>query len=738
MGAHKKKALLIGIDAYSHDPLVFARNDAEEFATLLGQPEFGWETQLLVDQEATKANIYANLDLIREDPPAQLLVYFSGHGYQVSWGHTFLATVDASRAEDGVDVEHLSQILSTLPGADAAIAILDCCHAGAFPSWGNARAAEPAQLSGSIKGFSSTRAVFAACLATENAYSVVSSSHGAFTHFLLDGLSGAASDYSGQIALDDIVAYVRRHLPYSEQTTVYRGDTVGRTVLASGFAATGVAPLTRQQSAQRAEDAKSILRTYQKAYGEIVSEWTPASFGDACVAFRAVTDWFTRTELKHPEVRNNEEYKSQRHQMIAKLAVLQHLEPGQVLDGRRIMESIGTGGFGSVWRLESLGGSDAIALKVLNPGSLNDKNMLAMFDRGYRAMERLDHERIVKVRGKTSVPLGFYMDYIPGHNLRTMMPLTDEPAQALRLLVLAAETVRHAHERGVVHRDIKPENLLLRLSADGTWLPYLTDFDLAWFSTATTIVDRAMAALSYGAPEYLQAPRSGAAHLTTVDTFGFAQLAFFVVIGDDPAAFQTAPNLNTLRRRLGTWESAGVAQAFVDWYEKCSNPDFSERPSDFSEIIDDLVSMEVRLRNSGHAKLTREELLEEVASSIGGLGADNRGLKHHAFRSISGRTSMSLKTEGEHRDEQVTFYDVKATLSLDEITMNQASNAKARNALNDRVDSALRQYPGAYKTFGQRGVYQVFIHIPRIAARAEGVRRVREILHKVLLAIETL
>ena len=76
-------------------------------------------------------------------------------------------------------------------------------------------------------------------------------------------------------------------------------------------------------------------------------------------------------------------------------------------------------------------------------------------------MRSLDHPRIVRVFEYTEAPLGFYMDYIEGSNLKNLNPAASLPQdECVGLLAQVAEAVHHADSRKVVHRDIKPENIV--------------------------------------------------------------------------------------------------------------------------------------------------------------------------------------------------------------------------------------------------------------------------------------
>jgi serine/threonine protein kinase len=731
-----KLAIIIGINEYNRDPLSFAVNDAEEMEALLNQPEYGFRTRLLRDDAATRTRILTELDDARRDPPEFLIFYFSGHGYVTEWHKAFLATHGADRVDEGLDVQQLAQILEAQPERTATtLLLLDCCHAGAASAWDRARPINLGSIDGAVRGYSETRAVFAACRPEDESWSMVSSPHGAFTHHLLEGLSGGAADYRGNITIDGLVTYVRLRFDHASQHTVFRCDSAGAAVIGAGHEPRGEAPLSRDQSLELVLKANQNLEKYQTNLAQYMGDWHGTGYADSCRSLRPIVRWFESTVKRHQEMKGNASFREASQRLISKVAHLQTLEPGILCDGREVIECLGKGGFGSVWLLSAPGG-DQTALKVFNPSELENIKMRAMFDRGYRAMEQLNHERVVKVRGKSTVPVGFYMDYIAGRNLRSMPPPTDDPAVNLRLLVLSAETIKHAHDAGVIHRDIKPENVLVVRQGNGVWLPFLTDFDLSWFTNASRLASEAMANLSFGAPEYLQAPLSEAAHRTAVDSYSFGQLGYYVMVGDNPAAFQSERNINFLRRRLAGWAVGAAAAGFLEWYVDCTRQKPADRPQEFQEVIDRLVAIETALAPYDTEMLSRDQMLAELAYSLRGLpGEESRGAPSR-YRSVSGRTEINMSVEGERRSASKTYYDLEARLSLERIAMSQDTNAKARNTLNNRVDAALRGFDGAKKRYGKKGAYEVFIYLPGVVATIEGVRYARSAIQQVIDTIE--
>ncbi len=129
-----------------------------------------------------------------------------------------------------------------------------------------------------------------------------------------------------------------------------------------------------------------------------------------------------------------------------------------------ILELIGQGGMGAVYKARQSKLDRLVALKVLPPTMCKDPAFAERFAREARALARLCHPNIVAVHdfGEVEGVFFFLMEYVDGANLRHVLEagrLT--PAEALRIVPQVCEALQYAHEEGIVHRDIKPENILL-------------------------------------------------------------------------------------------------------------------------------------------------------------------------------------------------------------------------------------------------------------------------------------
>jgi serine/threonine protein kinase len=143
-----------------------------------------------------------------------------------------------------------------------------------------------------------------------------------------------------------------------------------------------------------------------------------------------------------------------------------------------ILDVLGRGGMGVVYRARQRGLDRLVALKMLCPGAGSDPAFAERFTREARALARLNHQGIVTVHefGQVEGVSYLIMEYVDGTNLRDVIRRGSlRPDQALALVPPICEALQYAHERGIVHRDIKPENILL----DHRGRVKIADFGLA-------------------------------------------------------------------------------------------------------------------------------------------------------------------------------------------------------------------------------------------------------------------
>jgi serine/threonine protein kinase len=129
-----------------------------------------------------------------------------------------------------------------------------------------------------------------------------------------------------------------------------------------------------------------------------------------------------------------------------------------------ILELIGRGGMGAVYKARQKQLDRVVALKILPPGTGHDAAFAERFAREAKALAKLNHPNIVTLYefGETGGQFYFLMEFVDGVNLRQLLHAGRiSPREALAIVPQICDALQFAHDQGIVHRDIKPENILL-------------------------------------------------------------------------------------------------------------------------------------------------------------------------------------------------------------------------------------------------------------------------------------
>ena len=176
-----------------------------------------------------------------------------------------------------------------------------------------------------------------------------------------------------------------------------------------------------------------------------------------------------------------------------------------IIPGYELLQVLGKGGMGEVWRARQVSLGRTVAVKLLPPKLASDPEFIARFDKEATALAALSHPNITQIidRGVAGEHYFFVMEFVPGKSLREVINAgRPAPADALKIALQIARAIEHAHEQQIIHRDLKPENILL----DERGHVKVVDFGLAGMRgsqrnvelTATSV---AMGTVNYMAPE---------------------------------------------------------------------------------------------------------------------------------------------------------------------------------------------------------------------------------------------
>src|SRR5438876_1242261 len=257
-----------------------------------------------------------------------------------------------------------------------------------------------------------------------------------------------------------------------------------------------------------------------------------------------------------------------------------------------LLEEIGRGAQGVVFRARQKSLNRIVALKVISLGQWASKAHLKRFRREAEAAASLDHPSIVPIYevGEREGACYFSMRFVEGGQLDEVVkraPMSIR--QAAELIAKVARTVHYAHEHGILHRDIKPGNILL----DAKGEPLLTDFGLVRLVEAESTITRTREAL--GTPSYI-APEQAAGEqrelTNATDIYGLGAVLYQLLTGHPPFAGGTTYEtiklvLETEPRQLRLWNRK-IDRDLSTICLKCLEKDPKRRYSSALALAEDL------------------------------------------------------------------------------------------------------------------------------------------------------
>jgi WD40 repeat protein/tRNA A-37 threonylcarbamoyl transferase component Bud32 len=227
--------------------------------------------------------------------------------------------------------------------------------------------------------------------------------------------------------------------------------------------------------------------------------------------------------------------------------------------GYELLEEIGRGAMGVVYKARQVRLNRAVALKMILSAEYAGPQELARFKAEAEAVARLQHPNIVQIFevGEADGRPYFTLEYVDGVSLDKALDGTPQPPpQAARLVETLARAVHHAHEHGVIHRDLKPANILLSRVEDRgplvpsildprSSVPKVVDFGLAKTLSGSQGPTQSGAVLgtpSYMAPE--QAQGKGKEVGPAADVYALGAILYELLTGRPP--FLAATPLDTI------------------------------------------------------------------------------------------------------------------------------------------------------------------------------------------------
>jgi serine/threonine protein kinase len=281
-------------------------------------------------------------------------------------------------------------------------------------------------------------------------------------------------------------------------------------------------------------------------------------------------------------------------------------DPPELDDAYGILDRIGSGGMGTVWKVFDRTLNLTLAVKVLRPDLASDPIAVQRFEQEARMATDLTHRNIAAVYGPGIDKVGrpyILMNYIDGISLAQHLAAngTLEPERAFDIFRQTCEALGHSHMKGIVHRDVKPANIILSKTETGADVVHVVDFGIAKSiygdvrsSKALTLTEEVLGSPSYMSPEQCL----GLAVTAQSDIYSIGCVLFEMLTGAPPFTEKNPIRL--------------VIQHLSE------PPDFSSIPFRFRTILDASLK-----KDSGARPKTIDDLLAHADTTTGSRSLDN-------------------------------------------------------------------------------------------------------------------
>lgn len=211
-----------------------------------------------------------------------------------------------------------------------------------------------------------------------------------------------------------------------------------------------------------------------------------------------------------------------------------------------IIECLGRGGMGVVYKARQRSLNRLVALKLIAPERVQDTKFAERFAREAQALARLNHSNIVTIHDFGEAGGFFYllMEFVDGVNLRQLLRARKlEPAEALAIVPAVCEALQYAHDSGIVHCDIKPENLLL----DKKGRVKIADFGIAKMLGAEPSNAGLAESQPAGTPQYMAPEQRGQTPTADhrADIYSLGVVLYELLTGDLPKGNFRQPSSKT-------------------------------------------------------------------------------------------------------------------------------------------------------------------------------------------------
>ena len=223
-----------------------------------------------------------------------------------------------------------------------------------------------------------------------------------------------------------------------------------------------------------------------------------------------------------------------------------------IADRYHVIKKLGEGGMGQVYLAEHVKMGRKSAVKVMNPGMVQDADAISRFNREASNAARINHQHVAGIYdfGETAEGLIYLaMEYVEGEPLTDLVKRSGAlpPARAAELTRQTGEALAVAHDMGIVHRDLKPDNIMITRNRDGSDCVKVVDFGIA--KAANVDAQKVTrTGLIVGTPEYMSPEQLAGDPLDgRSDVYSLGLVAFNMLTGHLPFPSETVQESMIMR-----------------------------------------------------------------------------------------------------------------------------------------------------------------------------------------------
>jgi len=259
-----------------------------------------------------------------------------------------------------------------------------------------------------------------------------------------------------------------------------------------------------------------------------------------------------------------------------------------------VIEELGKGGMGRVYRVEDLKIKEEVALKILRPEISVDRNQIDRFSNEIKLARRISHKNVCRMYhfGDEKGLYYMIMEYVQGEDLKSTLRRVG-PLSAGKAVLIANQICKglsEAHSLGIIHRDLKPQNIMI----DKQGNVRIMDFGVSRFVKGKSITD---VGTVIGTPEYMSPEQASAKEVDhRSDLYSVGVIIYEMVTGRTPFSGDTALNIAIKHKTEKPTEPKELNEQIPNELNqlilKCLEKDRQQRYQDVNELLAELKKIE--------------------------------------------------------------------------------------------------------------------------------------------------